>query len=162
MAQGIRKASPGRQIELHLPSELGWERSAMALAASVAERMGFPPDRIDDIKTAVAEATVNAIEHGNQLNAAQRVLVVLIPEGESLVIDVRDAAERPFPAERSRGARPRLEDKLAGRANTRGWGVFLIESLVDEVEFSSTSEGNVVRMIVHLEPHRRAEPASEG
>jgi len=29
--------------------------------------------------------------------------------------------------------------------------MFLIRSLVDEVEFSSTKGGNVVRMVIHLE-----------
>ena len=82
-----------RTIELHLPSELGWERTAMDVAESVARRMGFPPDRVEDIKTAVSEATTNAIEHGNALDASQRVQIVLIPEGESLEIEVLDGVD---------------------------------------------------------------------
>jgi len=140
-----------RTIELHLPSELGWERTAMDVAESVARRMGFPPDRVEDIKTAVSEATTNAIEHGNALDASQRVQIVLIPEGESLEIEVQDRSATPFVPAESGAAVPSLEDKLAGLSNTRGWGTFLIKSLVDEVEFSSTSGGNVVRMVIYLE-----------
>lgn len=137
-----------RTLELRIPSELGWERHAMDLAASVAGRMGFPVERVDDIKTAVSEAALNAIEHGNRLDASRKVLVVLVPEGETLQINVHDLSPTPFtPGEEA----PDLESKLAGLQNTRGWGTFLIQSLVDEAEFSSTSEGNVVRMVIHLE-----------
>ncbi|HEU5314556.1 MAG TPA: ATP-binding protein, partial [Chloroflexota bacterium] len=127
-----------------------WERAAMDLAASVARRMGFPPDRVDDIKTAVSEATTNAIEHGNKGATEQKVLVVLAPEGERLEIAVKDRSSTPFPA--ASAASPRIEDKLAGLSNSRGWGMFLIKELVDEVEFSSTGNGNQVRMVVHLRP----------
>jgi serine/threonine-protein kinase RsbW len=145
------KQRRNRTIELHVPSELGWERTAMDVAGSVATRMGFPPDRVEDIKTAVAEATINAIEHGHSLDASRKVLIVLIPEGESLEINVRDRSSTPFVRVEDPAAAPNLEDKLAGLSNARGWGTFLIKSLVDEVEFSSTSKGNLVRMVIYLE-----------
>ena len=124
----------------------------MDVAGSLARRMGFPPDRVEDIQTAVSEATINAIEHAHAQDASQKVEIVLIPEGETLQIDVRHRSSTPFPAPDDADPEPSLEDKLAGLSATRGWGTFLIKSLVDEVEFSSTSEGNVVRMIIHLEP----------
>ena len=61
------------------------------------------------------------------------------------------ATEKPDMVERALSWLARA-DKLAGLSNTRGWGTFLIKSLVDEVEFSSTSRGNVVRMVIYLEP----------
>src|SRR5579859_589045 len=93
---GTRKRQRNPSLELHLPSELGWERAAMDVAASVARMMGFPSDRIDDIKTAVSEATINAIEHGGSATTAHKVLVVLVPEGEALEIKVRDRSAVPF------------------------------------------------------------------
>ena len=54
-----------RTVELKIPSEPGFEKVAMRLAAEVAERMGFSPERIDDLRTAVSEACLNAIRHGN-------------------------------------------------------------------------------------------------
>ena len=125
----------------------------MDLAASVARRMGFPADRIEDIKTAVSEATTNAIEHGNNPNGDQKVLIILAPEGEKLEIAVKDQSDTPFPP--AGPAIPNLGDKLAGRSNSRGWGMFLIKELVDEVEFTSSRAGNEVRMVVHLKPASR-------
>ena len=66
-------SSEKRIIHLHIPSELGYEKVAMGAARSVAQAMGFSGDRILDLQTAVAEACTNAMEHGNLLNAAQRV-----------------------------------------------------------------------------------------
>ena len=64
-------------VEVRLPSQMGYEKVAMSTAASVAKLMGFPEDRIEDLKTAVAEACINAIEHGNRLNEKLSVGVVL-------------------------------------------------------------------------------------
>jgi serine/threonine-protein kinase RsbW len=151
MAADQSDARRSRTIRLNIPSELGWERTAMDVAASVARRMGFPPDRIEDIRTAVSEATINAIEHGHPPNASQDLVITLIREGESLEIDVHDQSPTPFPPLEDAGTMPNLQDKLSGRSSTRGWGTFLIRSLVDEVEFCSTPGGNLVRMVIHLE-----------
>ncbi len=124
----------------------------MDLAAGVARRMGFPAERVDDIKTAISEATINAIEHGNRQDAAQRVEIVLVPRVDKLEISIKDRSSRPFgPPGTSTGV-PNLDDMLSGVTSARGWGMFLIRSLEDEVEFSSTNSGNVVRLVMRLEP----------
>jgi serine/threonine-protein kinase RsbW len=145
-----------REVELRIPSELGWERTAVDLAAAVARIMGFPSDRIDDIRTAVSEATLNAIEHGNALDKDQNVTVVLVPEDEKLEIKVRDRSTAPFARDKAGAPAPILAEKIAGLSSARGWGLFLIESLVDEVEYSYTGVGNLVRMVVHLEQRSTA------
>jgi anti-sigma regulatory factor (Ser/Thr protein kinase) len=40
---------------------------------------------------------------------------------------------------------------MEGKLDPRGWGIFLIENLMDEVTFESTAEGGVVKMIIYLE-----------
>jgi serine/threonine-protein kinase RsbW len=120
----------------------------MDLAVGVARRMGFSPDRVEDIRTAVAEATTNAIEHGNGSDTSRTVRIVLAPALARLEIDVRDDGRAPFDQPEGR---PSLERKLAGEQSARGWGTFLIKSLVDEVEFISTDDGNVVRMVIRLQ-----------
>jgi hypothetical protein len=64
-----------------------------------------------------------------------------------LCVSVTDAGCGPA----RKAEAPDLQRKLAGQQSPRGWGLFLIKSLVDEVEFSSTSEGNLVRMVIHLD-----------
>ena len=53
-------------IEVSLPNRFGYERVAMECASSFAGMIGFSPDRVEDLKTAVSEACLNAIEHGNR------------------------------------------------------------------------------------------------
>jgi len=72
MAQEITSA-----VELRLPSKLGFEKVAMQTASGVARLMGFPDDRIEDLKTAVAEACINAIEHGNRFDERLSIGIVL-------------------------------------------------------------------------------------
>jgi serine/threonine-protein kinase RsbW len=151
MNRAAKNTAPGRLVELRIPNELGWERVAIDVAASIAERMGFPPERIEDIKTAVSEATTNAIEHGNLFDRTKMVSIVLAPGPQKLEIMIRDASIVPFGEDDSLGTPPDLKQILAGKGKVRGWGIFLIKSLVDEAEFTSTDEGNVVRMVVYLQ-----------
>src|ERR1700759_167026 len=80
----------GSSVEVRLPSELGFEKIAMSTAAGMAQLMGFSHDRIEDLKTAVAEACINAIEHGNKFDDRLDVGVVLSSNDDELEIKVID------------------------------------------------------------------------
>lgn len=134
------------KLELHVRSVHGAEKIAMDFAADIARRMNFPPQRVEDLKTAVAEACMNAIEHGNKLDATTRVGIRLIVDKDRLQVAVRDEGtgiDKVQP--------PDIETRIAGNTEARGWGIFLIENLVDEVTFESTADGAVVNMIIYLE-----------
>jgi len=132
-----------RCIEIHIPSELGYEKVAMEAAGAAAKRMGYSPDRIQDLKTAVAEACLNAIEHGNKLDVSTKVGIVLTIQPAKLEVDITDEGRQPFPDQPTQSGR--LTDN-------RGWGMFLIQNLVDEVEVSTESDGsNQVHMVIHLD-----------
>ncbi len=136
-----------KSLELHIPNILGQEKVAMDFAASAAKKMGFTGERVEDLKTAVSEACLNAIEHGNKMDAGMKVGIILNVEEMNLQVTVQDEGEEIGPVET-----PRIEDKIEGRSSRRGWGIFLIENLMDEVKFESTPEGgNLVRMIIHLD-----------
>lgn len=129
-------------MEIYIPSELGYEKIAIYAAAAVAKRHGLRPERVDDLKTAVAEAVTNAIEHGNQLQAELRVLVGLKLRETALVVDVIDQGCRPIPA---------LPQEHQERPDHRGWGMFLMKSLMDEVEVLAAPGRNEVRLVAYLE-----------
>jgi serine/threonine-protein kinase RsbW len=79
-----------KNIELHIPSVPGFEKVAMETAASVAEKMGFSVDRVKDLKTAVSEACLNAIEHGNKMDTSTKVGITLTIEKSKLQVAVKD------------------------------------------------------------------------
>ena len=134
-------------IELAVPSRLGLEQVAVDAAAALAKLMGFSEDRIEDLKTAVEEACMNAIEHGNEENANVKVLVELIADDCKLQVDIHDRG-KGIPG---RVEKPDIDAKMAGKQKSRGWGLFLIQSLMDEVEFDWDPEtGGVTRMMIHL------------
>lgn len=138
----------GRSVEVRLPSELGFEKIAMSTAASMAALMGFSPDRIEDLKTAVAEACINAIEHGNQLNDSLSVAVVLSTTADELEIKVIDDGSGVGTAP----AKPDIDRKIHGEEDSRGMGMFLIQALVDEAEWHKGPPGkSFVRLVIRLD-----------
>jgi serine/threonine-protein kinase RsbW len=58
--------------ELSVPSEPGNERRAMEKVAGAVEGLGLPAPTLERLKTAVAEATMNAMEHGNHYRRSCR------------------------------------------------------------------------------------------
>ena len=136
-------------IELRLPSRLGYEKVAMNTAASVARLMGFAEERVEDLKTAVAEACINAMEHGNKLDDGLSVGVFLSIDEDSLEVKVTDNGEGP----KGPGHTPDMDKKMHGEEEARGMGMFLIQALVDEAEWvSSPPTGSYARMVIHLRP----------
>jgi len=135
-------------VELRLPSKLGFEKVAMQTASGVARLMGFPDDRIEDLKTAVAEACINAIEHGNLLNDNLCVGVILSASDEALEVKVMDTGSGIAKAP----SKPDIDRKMHGEEDPRGMGMFLIQSLVDEAEWvkGSAGKGSYVRLVIKL------------
>jgi serine/threonine-protein kinase RsbW len=139
--------NPSSSIELSLPSRLGYEKVAMTTAASVARLMGFSDDRIEDLKTAVAEACINSMEHGNKLVETLKVEVVLSMSDDSLEIKVCDRGTGAHEGI----AAPDIDKKMTGEESPRGMGMFLIQALVDEAEWSSSGrDGGCTRLVIHL------------
>lgn len=138
----------GSSVQVRLPSELGFEKVAMSTAASMAALMGFTEDRIEDLKTAVAEACINAIEHGNQLNDSLTVGVVLSTTDDKLEVKVIDDGVGVTGSPH----RPDIDRKVHGDEDPRGMGMFLIQSLVDEAEWHKGPPGkSFVRLVIRLD-----------
>jgi serine/threonine-protein kinase RsbW len=133
-------------VELHLPNILGAEKEAIEKAVAVAEKMGFSKDRIEDLKTALAEACINAIEHGNKFDQNKRVRVTFSANNNSLQVIVHDEGEGIDP---QKIPKKRVRDN--GFPCRRGYGVFLISNLVNEFYFEKIpGQGNNVKMLMHL------------
>jgi len=136
-------------VEVRLPSRLGFEKVAMSTAASVAKLMGFRDERIDDLKTAIAEACINAIEHGNRLNEKLSVGVVLSAGSDQLEIKVMDDGK----GMKQQPTKPDIDKKMHGEEDPRGMGMFLIQALVDEAEWvvGTNGKGSYVRLVIRLD-----------
>jgi serine/threonine-protein kinase RsbW len=131
--------SAAKVIEIRIPSEFGYEKMVMKLASAVAQQMGFAPGRVEDLQTAVSEACLNAIEHGNQLDPSARVGVVFTVLDDRLRIDVKDEGRGGPPPDQL--PEPDIQRKIAGQEEPRRLGLHIIRQLVDEARFVDTADG---------------------
>ena len=134
-----------RTIEVILPNRIGYERIAMASSASFAKMFGFSPARIEDLKTVVAEAAVNAMQHGNKGRPDAKVTIRMNLENDTIYVTVTDDGEgikNTYPE-------PDIDRIIANLDPAIGFGIFLIKQLVDDVDFNiRTEKGNGLRMAI--------------
>jgi len=134
-------------VELNLPSKLGYERIAIGGLAAFAKSVGFSSPRIEDLKTSVAEACTNAMQHGNKGKPEARVLVTAKFEDNALWISVFDEGNRL----KAEPKDPDIERIIENLDPPVGFGVFLMRRLMDEVEFNKRSNHrHEVRMRMKL------------
>lgn len=138
-------------VELHIPSILGSEKEAIEKAVSIAREMGFSDNRVEDLKTALAEACINAIEHGNKFDSNTKVGIILSSDNQTLEVTVHDEGSGIDPEKI-----PKDRTGPNGFPKRRGYGIFLISNLVNEWSFASApGKGNDVKMIIHLDNEKQ-------
>lgn len=138
-----------RVVELRIPSELGYEKIAREAVATVARRLSFKEDKIEDIKTAVSEACTNAIRYGSGADARMKVIVVLTADEDKLDILIKDPGAGGLPPEDV--DIPDINGMVAGERRLGGMGLYIIRELVDEAGFIETDEeeGNQFHMVIY-------------
>jgi serine phosphatase RsbU (regulator of sigma subunit)/anti-sigma regulatory factor (Ser/Thr protein kinase) len=142
------KGSEWRKLlEFELPSEPGNERQAMERVAGAVDGLGLPADRLERLKTAVAEATMNAMEHGNQYNPDLPATIRVDASKSAIAVKITDHGGGDEIVEPEA---PDLESKLAGLQSPRGWGLFLIREMVDELSVSNDDIHHTIRLVMRL------------
>ena len=142
----VARGAVRRLAAFTVTSEPGNERVALARVAEAVAGTGLAGQRLDRLKTAVAEATMNAIEHGNRNRADLPVDIEVTQQGTNIVVTITDqggASEGASP-----GAEPDLAAKLAGEQPPRGWGLFLIRHMVDAMDVTTEGTRHTVRLVM--------------
>ena len=137
----------GKTVEVILSNRIGYERIAMECSASFAKIYGLDPERIEDLKTVVSEAAINAMKHGNKGRKDARVTVSLKFKKDAINVWVKDEGDgiKDIPPKPDIG---RIIDKLDPPT---GIGMFLIKKLADQVNFNEiTDEGHAVKMAINI------------
>ena len=133
--------------EFHLPSEPGNEKIAMEKVASLIEPIRVSDTLLERIKTAVAEAAMNALEHGNRYQADIPVYIRVEASKTKIRVQVEDQGRGP---KRTTPETPDLEAKLAGLQSPRGWGLFLIQNMVDELHVTTGKGFHRLELIFNI------------
>jgi anti-sigma regulatory factor (Ser/Thr protein kinase) len=134
-----------------VPSQMGNERLAMSYVAEAVKPFHLPERRLDQLGTAVAEATMNAMEHGNHYNPALPVMLQIFSSDAAIAVCISDkggTGQQPAPKDYEA---PDIEAKLAELQAPRGWGLFLIQNMVDEMHVLSNEDTHTIELILHLE-----------
>lgn len=140
--------------DFSLPSQPGNERAAMDRVGEAVRELDLAPRVLERLKTAVAEATMNAMEHGNDYRPEAPVVIRVLASPEGLSVLITDGGGDPVPAPGAEA--PDLEAKLEGLQTPRGWGLFLIRNMVDEMNVTTDSSHHTVELVVHLKGGRDA------
>lgn len=113
----------GGSVDLRIPRKAEWVAVARLTVAAIASRLRFTIEEIEDVKLAVAEACTNVIQASD---GGAFVEIACDVDGERLRVSVKNSLDGEAPPKP-----PPVDDDV----RVGGLGVFLIRSLMDEVEY---------------------------
>jgi serine/threonine-protein kinase RsbW len=132
--------SQNELVELRVPSRPEWVALARLAAATVANRLRFSIEEIEDVKLAVAEACTAVIAHEGH---GEFIDVTCEALSDLLRIRVRDSGRHGV-------ARAQAPNMNFDEARIAGLGVFLIRTLMDEVSYDVGPQGTDLLMVKRL------------
>ncbi|HEX7955375.1 MAG TPA: ATP-binding protein [Pyrinomonadaceae bacterium] len=147
---GVGAGGEADEFAIELPMSEDTELIAAHTVEQIARRMEFQAEDITKIKHALIEACINAAEHS--LSPERKIYNRFRVEGDKLVITVSSRG-LSLPAHAAEnGAAPVPPDRNGGEGTKgrRGFGLKLIRSLMDDVEFERVDDGTRLRMTKYL------------
>ena len=139
----MTQVAPRKLVRFTLASEPGNERLALARVAGTVKDLGLSDARLERLKTAVAEATMNAIEHGNGNRPEIPVEVEVTQDGDEVIVAITDQGGEVHPGA-DEHEEPDLIRKLDGDQSPRGWGLFLIRNMVDAMDVTTDGQRHTI------------------
>lgn len=137
----------GELVRLEIPAQPAFVGVARSVVAAVASSLdGIDDDRLEDLRVAVSEACTNAVEAHRRDSLDDRVIVRCTTTEDVLTICVEDRGGGFDPAQVPEPPDPE-EDPTSSE---RGWGLQLIQALVDDVTFRQTDAGTAVDLIIRF------------
>ena len=126
-------------VELTIPVLPDMELLATQTSAAVAKHMNLDEEKTAEINMALSEACINAFEHSESKSEIEIHFKI---SDDRLIIQVTDSGKG---FDKSKVDIPNIEEKISSEYK-RGWGLKLIEELMDKVKFDSSEEGTTVTM----------------
>ncbi|MDQ1590124.1 MAG: serine/threonine-protein kinase RsbW [Pyrinomonadaceae bacterium] len=142
---GATGADAPDEFEMVIPMGSDTELIAAHTVEQIARRLDFPAEAINQIKTALIEACINAAEHS--LSPDRKIYQRFRLESDKLVVTV---SSRGLIVPSPTNAGTNGSDAREENNGRRGWGLKLIRTLMDEVEFERVDDGTRLRMTKYL------------
>lgn len=134
-----------RTVKLDIASRFEMLDVVQTVVTHLATLVGFGEDAIHYMSVAVRESVVNAIKHGNKLDAEKRVDLEFTIADKALEVTIHDQGPGFDPTS--------IPDPLAQEnlLKVDGRGIFFMKSFMDEVSYSfPPAGGTLVRMLKRL------------
>ena len=138
------------EYEMVIPMGSDTELIAAHAVEQIARRVNFRPEAINQIKTALIEACINAAEHS--LSPDRKIYQRFRVEGDKLVVTVASRGVVPANLAGQNGQEIDARNEKEDAKSRRGWGLKLIQTLMDEVEFERVDDGTQLKMTKYLRP----------
>ncbi len=142
------ETSRADEYEMVIPMGSDTELIAAHTVEQIARRVNFRPEAINQIKTALIEACINAAEHS--LSPDRKIYQRFRVENDKLVITVASRGVVPANLAGQNGQEVDARREKEDAKSRRGWGLKLIQTLMDEVEFERVDDGTQLRMTKYL------------
>ena len=127
-------------VDLIIPMIPEMELTASNTAEAVGNFMRLDSDQIDEIKIALIEACINSFEHSQSTD--RRVNINFEISSEQLSIQISDEGQG-FDLDK---VRTEIKDRR-DRNEKRGWGLKIMQELMDEVRVESGDNGTTITMV---------------
>jgi len=131
--------------QITVPSSLDYLKDVDDFVEKRLKRVGLPEDLLADVAISVTEAVTNAIVHGNKNDLEKSVVITLEITEQEIIVWIKDQGNGfdpesvPSPVEK---------DNLLKKV---GRGIFILKSLMDEVDFTFEPEGGtLVKIVKHF------------
>ena len=132
-----------RDVDLKIPILPEMELTAMKTAEAVGEFMNLGRDKIEEVKLALIEACLNAFEHSDSQDG--RIDVNFDIGDDGLTISISDHGGGFDPED----VKVEVEKRRAGGERRRGWGLTIMQELMDEVKIDSDDKGTTITLVKH-------------
>ncbi len=143
---------PG-EIVLEVPARTEYLSLVRVVVAAAAEiEPDISPDRIEDLRVVVSEATTNAIDAHDLSGVNDRIRIQCNLADDEVVVVVHDQGMGFDPSDVPSLPEPDSPERLLYES---GLGVHLMQMLADESDISSTASGTDVRLVVYSSKRRR-------
>lgn len=131
-----------KEIKVSIPMLPDMELAVSSLATALAQSINLKADKVDEIKMAIIEACLNSFEHSKSKDQMVHVRFMVLPK--ELHIIVRDNGRGFDPVTVKK---PDIQEIMSNpQQRKRGWGLKIIESLMDSVDVRSDANGTQIIM----------------
>ncbi|UCF07158.1 MAG: ATP-binding protein [bacterium] len=117
------------------------EIAASRTAEAVAEVMELDEDKTAEVSMALIEACLNSFEHSHSED--RKVFITFRVKNEELTIILRDNGTGFDP---DKVEEPNIVEKLKPGISKRGWGLKLMEKMMDSLVIDSGPNGTKITM----------------